>query len=1013
MIVNSITDKLSQLGLAYGRHVAGTVISKYLVEATAPAQATLQQPLGAASWWDAANSKWMGGGWEACENLYYNGFEIEAANYNFHSGGGADAADAFFPDDITHPKASYISGRLPQGQADQLSQNGGTPDPMIGIYKCLKVANYNADGLQIDDVGALLPGGANPETYLYYSPSPMRAIADMFRRARRPIGNINWPAWVARRDYDATLINWDDGALTPHQIFIAAAAGGTLAPATYWVRVATLKGADISSASKDRATDGIATASVVCSGGNLKFNVEWASQLERGATGYRVYIGTAEGAEDRYFTVGSGATNTLEVSTLTGATMGAPPAIATGVLLRQIPRFESNVFFVPPFTLATAIDRIAQICCMDFHYANGKLVFLTPEMRDPVFTLNLAEIGDGSFKTYRTDRRQKPNQIVVSYRDLDDQFLSPADPPVIINRSALQLKEGVRPFLIDMGCAYRSQAERTGNYWARRLIDSDQMLEVIGSPRTYFVLPGDPVLVTHDVPDWEDVSFYIESKEEGEDTKAGYPMTARLYGEWYSDTSHEPLPRPLPSANPSPFIAPPVVVSVVLTEDVVELTNGAPFTVIRGGVEFAPFIGHQRGRVWWKKPGGAYEATDITLVPDSTTLESAFELTGVAIGVHAIKVVTESEMGVSLAFGDHVEYTINVTGDLVRAAVVTDVVVMQDGYGDKMIQFIMHPKASEKPANGVVEVWFDADRDDPVNDLKGTLPVTTGTAHACLLNATGFEVGGIGNPPDEEVGGGGTTVTSEHSDRNNLVTSAGTEVLVAEKCEGVTLEQLDDMFLNFQQFDFTIQWLGADGEFGVPYPGTGALHEAVVGLQTRANADPVANGFAPNLALCPLSVEWEPGTLAGTIKEIYKSFGVEIASRDNVDPGFGNWGALITRSGPRYTFLLAGTEYRAIVDYPRNRKPQAIVATPPEGFAFPLRLAGKVTPPPDFDEQRRIGITNITAGGNLKSTTIFSKRDQIEKLGATRAREYLRIYQKSNYDQIPDGIPVDVVAPPL
>lgn len=709
-VFNDLTDRLSRLTIPYGRHVVKGYLTKHSVEMIGTQkQVTIQRALGK-------------GPWDSAEKRYYAGFEIAAEHHNFHQGLPGDAPDVFFPTDIAHPNAAYESTRLPDGMGDE-----DNPDEMVGIYKTLQVANYD---------------GAGVETGFGYSASPARVVADLRLRAKRLPVHINYPSWVDWRDYCAELINWDDGALTPHQIFLTRSAGGSLDPATYWIRVATLKGADISSASKDRSTsDPLVTASIVISGADLQFTVEWASQIERAATGYRVYIGTAEGAEDRYFEVNDGAINTLLISTLVGATMGVPPEIATGALLRQIPRFESHVFFVPPFDLSAAMDRIAQITCMDWHYANGKLVFLTPEIRDPVFTLNVAEITN--FKTWQIDRRQRPNQIIVSYRDLDSPYLAQADPPVTINRLTLQAVEGVRPYEINMGCAYRSQAERCGHFWARRLIDSDQMFEGLASPKAYIVLPGDPVFLTHNVPNWEDVSFYIEEKEESEDTKAGYQVKGRIYGEWYSDTDHEPLPRPFPTANPNHLIAPPVVEDVTLTEDAVHPIDAMPFTVIRGGVEFAPFVGHQRGRVWWAKPSvadpdvsGDYEPTQILLYPHPTTSEAAFELTGVALGRHTIKVVTESTLGVSLPFATHDPYEIVITGDAIRPPAMTDAVVTIDASNHWLETAIGHPRPSEEPASYEVLHGLTADWTNEAANTVLTLPMVAGASQAALLAGT-------------------------------------------------------------------------------------------------------------------------------------------------------------------------------------------------------------------------------------------------------------------------------------
>jgi hypothetical protein len=736
-VINDISDRLARGPIAYGKHGVKGVLAKHVVDVSGTdKEITIQQVLGQASQWNGVANKFFCGGWDALEKLYYgpqsSGVEITAADYYFHSGGPADAPDALFPDDIPHPRASYYSARLPKGIADD-----NDPGNMFGVFRTLRIANYNTDGQQIDDAGHVIPGGSNPDDYLYYSASPMREIADLYRRSRRNLININWPAWCYLRDWHAALVNWDDGALTPHQVFVSQAAGGSLGAGTHiWARIATLKGADISSASKDRADDYVTTASVVIgSGGAAK--IDWTSQLDRGATGYRVYVGTAEGAEDRYFTIGSGATNTFTVTTLAGATMGPPPEMATGALLRQVPRFESHLFMVPPFSLADAMNRIAQITCSDWNYANGKLVMVSPELQDPILTIDRSLLTN--FKTYPVDRRQNWNQIIGSYRDLDDPFLAPAVKPVEINRFDLQEKYGVSTKEINFGCAYRSQVERACNYWARRLIDSDQVAEKFIAPSCYRLLPANAIAVTHDVPNWTAVPFYVEEKEENEDSTAGYQMTAQIYGEWYSDTSQSPMPRPLPQTNPSALVAPPVVISCVLTEAAIETTTGAPFTVIKGDVQFAAFAGKQRGRIWIKKPGGIYEQTQMILVPDEN-LQQSFEWPAIAVGTYKLKVVTESELGLSADFADHPEFTLNVTGDLIRPRVVSDIQVIDDGFGDWLITFTGHPRTSERPETYTIEMWTGTGR-TVSSQHKRNLPVVPDSGRACLLVAnTSFTV---------------------------------------------------------------------------------------------------------------------------------------------------------------------------------------------------------------------------------------------------------------------------------
>lgn len=1002
-VINDLTNRTDMLPLSYGRHI---VTGKGTKHVTGTAQVMFQRALGWASFYDRAAAKYRGRGWQECEKLYYRGFEIPTDHYSFHSGGPADAPDTYFPDDIAHPRASYIGGQLPDGMSVD-----NEPDEITGVFKTLKTANYNEDGDQVDEDGDVVVL-ADPDDALFYNAKPALHVIDIWRRTRRAMLSVNWPAWCDWRDFCAELINWDDGALTPHQVSLAAASGGSLAAATYWVRIATLKGGDLSSASKDRANDGFTTASVLV-GPSGKLIASWASQEDRGADGYRVYLGTAEGGEDRYFVVGSGATNTLEITTLAGATMGAPPEIATGTLLRQIPRFESHIFLVPPFDFITALDKIAQITCMDWRYSGGLLEFLTPEVREPVFTVNMAQLAD--FKTYKTDRRQKFNQIIVNYRNLDDEFLTQADPPVEINRYDLQDKQGVNTFQIDMGCSYRSQAERVGEYWAKRLIDSDQMIDFEGSPRTYIVLPGDRVKITHEVPDWTDLQFYIESKEEPEDTKAGYPMIGRIAGPWYSDTDHNPLPSPLPPARLNPFAAPPVVVDVDLTEEAVDLTNGAPFTVIRGGVTFGAFVGQQRGRVWVKGPSDAeYKETGITITPDSGTLAAGFELKAVEVGLYAVKVVSESDpFGISSAvLADQPEFTLNVTGDLIRALAPTDGIVLIDGFGDFLSTAIGHPRASEKPETYEVQVWDNEDFGvDPETHLKGILPVTPGTNHACLLNSGLIVTGsGIGTAPDEEAGGGGVydVFTVAHATRNNLYSLPwdGVAGEFGNPITGVTLEALSK---TYQFFDFSLQFYGANNQ--------GSSFAAAVGLQTRLDADPVAGSFAPDESLCPLYVEASPGTTAGTIKLTFKSFGATVAELDNVDPGFSEGFGTgsdpetspRSRRGPRIRFELAGAEYRVKIDPESGGRPLVVISADSDGHAFPLRLAMACT---GVFKTHASAVVRIQAGGDFLTTT-YSVANQIKFQGSQQSRVFLRWVQKSKYSQISDGLPLDIIAPPL
>lgn len=526
-LINDITDLESRLAVAHGRHAVTGTRTKHRVEFVGTEkQVTVQMALGL-----TGTSRW-----DACEGLFYDGEDIAPENYRFHPGGDIDTLDDLFPDDTLHPGVAYINVRLPVGMADD-----NQPEKLVGVYRCLRVANYNSSGQQIDASGTVV-SGLTSNAY-FYSADPALVAADyIIRLGKRNTARILWPDWTAWRDFNATPIS-----------------------------------------------------------------------------------------------------ETLPDNTT-----------------RTIPRFEAHLFFVPPFAVSTALDKIAEVSCADWQKANGKLRFMSPAARSPVFTFNLAEIGEKSFKTYPKDRRERYNQVKVLFRDLDSPNLAQADPPAVINRTALQDLEGglKRPLEIQGGSMRRSQAQRVASFYARTRIDLDQYAEIKGSPKSYRVLPADAIRVTHDVPDWVDINFKIIDKEKGAGSAdASSSLSLQLYSpNSYSDTDHSPLTRPLPGAHFSEFAAPPAAASVTLSEDGNLQADGTFLSILRGGVTFGNFIGDQRGRVWLARPedyspasqptDAQYKATNLEITPHPVTSEAAFEIRGVGLGKHFIKVTTESLLGV-------------------------------------------------------------------------------------------------------------------------------------------------------------------------------------------------------------------------------------------------------------------------------------------------------------------------------------------------------------------------------
>lgn len=564
-LVSDISDRSIRAAIAYGRHaVKGDKTKHYDRIYGADIYLTAQ---------------WSGGlgPWEAYESAFIKANPIAPADFIFHQGLGSDAPDALFSGDDPHPWVSYWAANMPLGvTADDL-------DSFFGIFKCLRTANYDTQGRQIDAAGNLVPAGADPRSYYFYDEhvNPARVFADQVIRwsawrMGMPLAELlakqaqkqllfNWAAWDAWRQFNEEQIAWDDGRYVPANIVLTPTGGGDLVPGTtYYFRLVGEAAAGVSGAGR--------VWSVTLPAGASAIQVAW--EVQAGAvpppTGFRIYatnMTPADGGWLGYLHVEDPAARAAVVTTM-HLDGGQPPEQAEAGLLRQIDRFQANLFFVPPYGLAAALDKILQVSCADWQWANGKLVLLGPWARPPVFTLNLAETAN-DFKAWTVDRRQRPNQIQVNYRDLDDPYLDNADPLIIPDpnladtdpRIVRQKNDGqIVPFVIEGGSMHRSQAERTGTFWYRTLVEMDTRAQLTASPRTYHVLPADPVLVTNDTPGWADIKFKVLRKEENVQAALGDPMQLQVTrDDLYSDTDHAPLERPLPIGRTNPFIEPPAV----------------------------------------------------------------------------------------------------------------------------------------------------------------------------------------------------------------------------------------------------------------------------------------------------------------------------------------------------------------------------------------------------------------------------------------------------------------------
>lgn len=691
------------------------------------------------------------GPWDGIDRLYVDAFEIPNTDWTFHAGTSIDTPDSFFPNDPPHPFTAYWGGKLPRGLSDDQTEK------VFGVFRTLRTPNFNEDGQQIDGGGAVVTNFNDPlniDAFFFY-PNPATSVANQilrFGRCKRDL--INWPAWCEWRDWNDVVIPWDDTKYTPRSINLTQVPGGGAFDGLIEVRVSTLRGGDESSASKDSPT--IFNTSIVVPAGS-GVQVSWLikgdetnpSTVPDDIDGYHIFY-RVNGAEWHQITHMVPAARNYTLFALGAGPEANPLEQATAGLMRQVKRFECGLFFIPPYDLMASIDKILQISCADYQwsglgtgtYRNDMMRFLSPEDRAPVFTLNLAQIAPNSFKTYPIDKRNRPNQIIVNFRDKDNEFLDEAD-PVILDRDQLQADEGiVKPFTIDGGSMYRGHAQRLAAYFARVLCDLDQMAAMRGSPKTYHVLPCDDMLVTYDTPDWTDIKFKVLKKGENVDKNVaqGDPLTLKIWQDGlYSDTADvTPIPRPLPRMRVNPFAVPPNIDEFTLSEDGSFSLDATWLSRIIVTFRFSSFPVQQIAKIQYRKFGEAEwkDVGQVTMEPGTVNdLPAAYALEGVSKGLHQIRVINSTPyaaIAIADAPFDTIElfsnppappiasdFTLTPTGRILHNGLPTFLGHVQFGaYGGRQygllwyrlvgdVGWIQYPGSKTYPALNTQDTYFD------------------------------------------------------------------------------------------------------------------------------------------------------------------------------------------------------------------------------------------------------------------------------------------------------------------
>lgn len=147
-------------------------------------------------------------GWDSVVRVQWVGDILSASpdattpGYHFHRGTGSTGAgdpdqgeDSFFTDPLTFNFDAYVALRLTAAQSTQERTDGH-----FGVYKCLRVYDYNAQGKLADDATPI------------WSANPALIIADGFRR-RDKLHRVHWPSLIGVvKAYCDEEITWNPGS---------------------------------------------------------------------------------------------------------------------------------------------------------------------------------------------------------------------------------------------------------------------------------------------------------------------------------------------------------------------------------------------------------------------------------------------------------------------------------------------------------------------------------------------------------------------------------------------------------------------------------------------------------------------------------------------------------------------------------------------------------------------------------------------------------------------------------
>lgn len=187
-------DEGASLALAYGKHVVAGNLVEYDFSAGPPPSLKFISALGEGPWDGVQEAYYAGSTLSASASSSTPGYKFHPGTFSSGTGDANQGTPMFFPTSPTYSGTAYVEVLLDNSQSVE-----ERPDKFKGIFRCLKIANYNSSGTETD-------AGS-------YSTNPARVAADILKRAGL-LSQIDWPSWVTWRDYCNGTISWGTQTIT-------------------------------------------------------------------------------------------------------------------------------------------------------------------------------------------------------------------------------------------------------------------------------------------------------------------------------------------------------------------------------------------------------------------------------------------------------------------------------------------------------------------------------------------------------------------------------------------------------------------------------------------------------------------------------------------------------------------------------------------------------------------------------------------------------------------------------